>query len=204
MTSVQDLRERLKKPLLLELRSGCQDGVVVGGIEKLVETVGKPFGDVRALIKGYADLEPEVRQEKLEQALTLLGPEEVAPVRSKNPSAAPLEPEPAPRETSDLNVLDHNLSDKTIDLGAQAPKKLAPIGVHSYRDLVYTYPKRYEDRRALPHFGALGDQEKRDAGRHGRRAQGGQVQTRHERDARGVGRPARRSGDGGVVQPTVA
>ena len=165
MASVQDLRERLKKPLLLELRSGCQDGVVVGGLEKLVETVGKPFGDVRALVKGYADLEPDERQEKLEQALSLLEPENVPSTPAKKPSRSPgrsKPPEPipeTPRETLELNVLDHSLSDKTIDLGAQAPKKLAGIGVHSYRDLVHTYPKRYEDRRALPHFGALGDQE---------------------------------------------
>ena len=73
VTSIADLRARLTKPLELELKMGCLDSAVVGGIEKLVTTVGKPFKDVQAIIYGYGDLNPLERQERLEQALALLG-----------------------------------------------------------------------------------------------------------------------------------
>jgi hypothetical protein len=73
VTSIADLRARLSKPLLLELKTGCLDTAVVGGIEKLVKTVGKPFADVQAVVSGYGDLNIAERQERLEQALALLG-----------------------------------------------------------------------------------------------------------------------------------
>ena len=46
---------------------------MVGGLEKLVITVGKPFKDLQALIEGYGDLELAEREERLERALELLG-----------------------------------------------------------------------------------------------------------------------------------
>jgi ATP-dependent DNA helicase RecG len=172
VTSVDELRDRLKKPLLLELRTGCQDSAVVGGIEKLVNTVGKPFADVREIVSGYGDLNSEQRQERLEQAIALLGGAqplglEVEPgavgkgeegeeekrgdnLSSSSPPSLPLLPS---------DFLDHDLTAKILDLGAQAPKKLASVGIKTYRDLLYYFPRRYEDRRTLPHFGMLRDQD---------------------------------------------
>ena len=72
MATVKELRDRLRGPLQLELRNGCQDSVVVGGLERLVETVGAPFADVRAVIEGYGDLDAEQRESRLERALRLL------------------------------------------------------------------------------------------------------------------------------------
>lgn len=51
--------------------------------------------------------------------------------------------------------LDLTIAGQAVDLGAQAGKKLREIGLASYRDLLYHLPRRYEDRRALPDFGAL-------------------------------------------------
>ena len=153
MASVQDLRERLKKPLLLELQTGCRDSAVVGGIERLVTTVGKPFADVRAVVAGYGELDEAGRKVRLEQALELLS---VEPKKIKSKDV------PEPQQTTrslevEASVLEDKLEDRTLDIGAQAPKKLAALGIQTYRDLLYTYPKRYEDRRALPHFGGLTD-----------------------------------------------
>lgn len=53
--------------------------------------------------------------------------------------------------------LDASLSTKAVDLGAQAPTKLAEVKIATYRDLLNYLPRRYEDRRALPDFGALVD-----------------------------------------------
>lgn len=55
--------------------------------------------------------------------------------------------------------LDAPLASKAVDLGAQAPAKLKEIGIVTYRDLLDNFPRRYEDRRALPDFGALVDGE---------------------------------------------
>ncbi len=51
--------------------------------------------------------------------------------------------------------LDLDIASRTLDLGAQAGKKLREIGLVTFRDLLYHLPRRYEDRRALPDFGAL-------------------------------------------------
>ena len=159
VASVQDLRERLKKPLLLELQTGCRDSAVVGGIERLVTTVGKPFADVRAVVAGYGELDEAGRKERLEQAIKLLSvePEKVKKVRSAKVEDVP-QPQQVTRNSEvEASVLEDKLEDRTLDIGAQAPKKLAALGIQTYRDLLYTYPKRYEDRRALPHFGGLTD-----------------------------------------------
>ena len=162
MATVNDLRERLRKPLMLELRSGCADTTVVGGLEKLVDTVGKPFADVRAVVAGYGGLSVTEREARLEKALDLLTEESKIKEKSKVAAQKP-KPDnqpPKPQTNNDLlsaDILDDDLAEKTVNLGAQAPRKLAALGIKTYRDLLYLYPKRYEDRRALPSFAALGD-----------------------------------------------
>ncbi|MEX2540210.1 MAG: ATP-dependent DNA helicase RecG [Trueperaceae bacterium] len=148
MASVSDLRERLRRPLLVELRSGCRDTTVVGGLEKLIATVGKPFGDVKALISGYSELEPAERANRVEGALALLVEEPKAgPTAHARPAASRL----------DAATLEQAIDRPLLDLGAQAAKKLSAVGIRTYRDLLFHMPRRYEDRRALPHFGTLED-----------------------------------------------
>ena len=53
--------------------------------------------------------------------------------------------------------LDEPLSLGLVDLGAQAPRKLAEVGLKTYRDLLNYLPRAYEDRRLLPDFAALED-----------------------------------------------
>ncbi|MDF1523200.1 MAG: hypothetical protein P1P87_10320, partial [Trueperaceae bacterium] len=72
MDTVAELRARLRRPLERELATGCRDDVVVGGLERLVATVGRPFADVRAILDGYAALPTEERARRLETALGLL------------------------------------------------------------------------------------------------------------------------------------
>lgn len=165
MPTLQELRDRLQKPLQLELQNGCQDSIVVGGIEKLVTTVGKPFADIQAIIKGYSDLSPQERQEKLEQALAVLktkAPDKPVAAKNLKTQEKPVtQKETLGQAGQKLGTaaLDNALDSKIIDIGAQAAKKLAPIGLSTYRDLLYYFPRRYEDRRALPDFSMLDDQE---------------------------------------------
>ena len=72
MPSITELRQRLKRPLELERSTGFQDSAVVGGLEKLLDTLGKPFADIRAVLDGYSELDTTAREAKLAQALALL------------------------------------------------------------------------------------------------------------------------------------
>ncbi len=138
---------------------------MVGGLERLLETVGHPFADVREALGGYGSLPPPVRRERLERALELLGPDEAgavepAPASGRRASApASAAAHQAASARAPLAALDEPLSARRVDLGAQAAKKLAAIGIHSYRDLLLSTPRRYEDRRVLPGFAALRDGE---------------------------------------------
>ena len=135
---------------------------MVGGLEKLVATVGAPFADVRSVMNGYSSLTPDERLERLEQALGML---EVGAQPHPETSSLPNPQPPIPKqpissdETLSSDDLDKDIADKLLDFGVQAPKKLASVGLKTYRDLLYHYPKRYEDRRVLPTFSALQDDE---------------------------------------------
>ena len=159
------LRERLKKPLQLELTTGCQDTAVVGGIEKLITTVGKPFADIGMMVERYAQLSVAERQERLEQVLALLektGLEKAERTETQKNIGQETDQEGSEKreeKARNPSALDEELTQQLVDLGAQAAKKLLVVGIRSYRDLLYYFPRRYEDRRALPHFGALSDQE---------------------------------------------
>lgn len=169
-TTIADLRSRLRRPLTLELKSGCQDTAVRGGLERLLETVGGPFSDLRELMNGYALLTPEAREERVGRALELLGPG--PEIEGLSPDGTQPTPRPVPTRTRTPSPdggaetgtfapgdLDAELESHRLNLGMHAPKKLAPLGLKHYRDLLFHYPKRYEDRRALPSFSALGEQE---------------------------------------------
>ncbi|MDZ7705289.1 MAG: ATP-dependent DNA helicase RecG [Trueperaceae bacterium] len=171
MATVNELRERLKRPLERERASGYQDDVVVGGLEKLVATVGRPFRDVQEVIAGYGDLSVEERAERLERALGMLEPlttssdvwntrepDKPDPDRSNPEKSDSDKPDPD-KSDPDPHLLDEPLETQRIDLGQQAPKKLGDIGIVSYRDLIYSFPKRYEDRRVIPSFSALQGQD---------------------------------------------
>lgn len=150
---------------------------MVGGLERLVEAVGAPFKDVREVIAGYSGLTGEERLQRVEQALALLGEDQRSKIegrksKTKNQKSdvqqnhaeksSPNPQLPTPNSHSKAfgtDLLDEELESRQIDLGAQAAKKLAAIGIQSYRDLLHYYPRRYEDRRALPYFSALSDQE---------------------------------------------
>ena len=170
VASVRELRERLRGPLRQELRDGCRDDVVVGGLEKMLATVGAPFADVRERLDGYAAMAPERRRRALEAALDLLDDDE-ADERDRIRRRRAAEAERAERAAADAeartrasalsapDLLDRSLADHDLGLAAQASRKLGAIGIERYRDLLATWPRRYEDRRALPDFGALAGQE---------------------------------------------
>ena len=161
MATVAELRDRLRRPLERELATGCRDDVVVGGLERLVATVGRPFADVQELLTGYAELAPEERAARLEAALRRLEPTNGAPsaraLERATTAGGPRGGRPRGRARPDDvdALLDTALAERTVDLGAQAARKLAEVGLATYRDVLNHAPRRWEDRRALPSFAAI-------------------------------------------------
>jgi ATP-dependent DNA helicase RecG len=142
--------------------------VVVGGLERLLATVGRPFADVRALLDGYAGVAGAARGAAPRRARGCwrAPPTEAAPaVRS---ARAPAEPAARPPRRGDARrgarrarridrrrrLLDAPIEGRRVDLGAQAARKLAEVGLATLRDVLQHAPRRWEDRRALPSFAA--------------------------------------------------
>ncbi|WP_253681202.1 PhoH family protein, partial [Thermus scotoductus] len=67
-----ELRERLLRPLLRELKDGARDQVVVGGLENLIQNLAKPFPRLQSLFQGYGGKTPEERKEILLEAIRFL------------------------------------------------------------------------------------------------------------------------------------
>ncbi len=166
MPDVPDLRRRLRGPLERERRGGCHDDAVVGGLENLLATVGAPFADVRALLAGYRDLAPDARAERIDEALALLDAADAADDArraARDAERAARDAERMKRERAERlaalppvrELLDAPLGEVDLGFAAQAPRRLAEMGIERHRDLLQTWPGRYEDRRALPDFGAL-------------------------------------------------
>ena len=170
VATVQTLRDRLRRPLERELATGCRDSVVVGGLERMLATLGRPLADVASLLHGYADWSPEERRPAVEAALARLvatgdrddGDERRAGV-ARDARAAPAQAGSGAAQGStavDVDaLLDAPLADRSVDIGAHAPRKLAELALSSYRDLLEHAPRRWEDRRALPGFAAAAELE---------------------------------------------
>ena len=151
MPTVDDLRERLKKPLQRELEMGCQNRVVTAGLEALLANVARPFPKVREILDGYSVMSLEERRERLTEALALLEP---APVGATTRSSPRKNAEPPRLErvtiTPDTDVA-------RLALPPGGAKKLGTLGIRTVRDLLHNYPRRYEDRRKLPGFHVIED-----------------------------------------------
>lgn len=155
MATVQELRQRLRKPLERELAAGCHDDVVVGGLERLLESVGKPFADLRAELEGYRSKAPDERRLALERVLALLSEAQAAERPRSEPPAAPRATAARGEQSAGVDaetLLDDEIAARSVDFGAQAARKLAEIGLRRNRDVLEHAPRRWEDRRTLPSF----------------------------------------------------
>lgn len=130
----EELKARLLKPLLRELQDGARDRVVVGGLRALVQNLARPFPKLLELFRGYGEKPQEERKRVLQEALRLLegqGPSPKGQAQASSRRLAPSDPA-------------HLLAPP------QSRRKLAELGLRTVRDVLHHYPRRYEDRRALP------------------------------------------------------
>ncbi|MCY1702083.1 ATP-dependent DNA helicase RecG [Deinococcus sp. SL84] len=153
MPTVAELADRLTKPLTLELKSGCQNRVVAGGLEGLLRgPLANPFPQVREMLEGYAGWSVPEREQALGRALEALaakaaGKAPSAQTRRSVPKATIKETVPPAPAGAQLPI---DALIERLDSGRGGERKLKSLGLHQLRDLLHYYPHRHEDRRALP------------------------------------------------------
>lgn len=150
MATLQELREKLRRPLELERARGYENRAVAGGLEKLLGgPLAAPFPQVREILRGYGNMSLAEREETLLAALALLTGA-AAPAQAPAPVSAP-----SPTAGSVPNCPLERLS-----WGHGGLKKLHSLGLRELRDLLHNYPRRHEDRRALPSLQDIEDGQK--------------------------------------------
>jgi ATP-dependent DNA helicase RecG len=151
--TVEEMRERLKKPLQRELDMGCENRVVTAGLEALLTNVAAPFPKVRAVLDGYGVMSIDERRERLLEALDLLEVERKPAAPTATRTKARASELPAMERTTftpDTEVT-------RLNVRPGGAKKLNTLGIRTMRDLLHNYPRRYEDRRKLPGFHVIED-----------------------------------------------
>jgi ATP-dependent DNA helicase RecG len=139
---------RLLKPLRLELKQGCLDKAVSGGLAAYVLRWG---GDLGGRFKGYATLAVAPRQALVRETLESL---EVVPAVTVRGAGRG---DPAPTDGRvDLGrapvASRIRPSDPVASLSSLGPKRAAALrsmGIHSVEDLLYHSPRAWQDRSRL-------------------------------------------------------
>ena len=153
--------DTLKKMLLLEQKDyAFQDKAVAGGLGRYADTWRRQalaaFGDaawvedVAVRLCAYSGLQPEARQQALQELWTILS----APPASATSGGAPAEiPAPtAPRPAQPPAQPGRGVLAPVTTLPGVAQKRAAyleKLGVRTIADLLHYYPRRYEDYSRL-------------------------------------------------------
>ena len=146
---------RLRKIFELELRRGCDDGAVIGGLDRFLANVQANKEVTAMLARGpglsdsYAGLSRDQRERWLRDVLE--GKARPARVRKAPASEAPAA---KPRPEPSANPLDAPV---TIVRGVKGATqaKLAAMGVSTVRDLIFLLPNRHNDFASVAKIGAL-------------------------------------------------
>lgn len=168
METLAELQNKLRRPLEFELQMGCRNKVVAGGLEMLLDNLGKPFPKVREILQGYSQWDGDTRAEKLKIALMLLSgevsdsqaPASSPKISAKTPAKTPAKPAkaPAPVLNSDYWTLETEV--EQIPFGHGSGKKLHSLGLRKLHDLIHNYPRKHEDRRVMPNIQDVEDGER--------------------------------------------
>lgn len=169
--------EILQKILLLEINDyQYRDKAVSGGLARYADTwqkqaetlFGADAGDwveaISARLRAYSQLPQEQRAAALQtlQQMLLAGPGAVPPETEVSPPVVAAEVELAPPPPPAPVVSQHEAEitsepgrgldapvQKLAGVGGKRAELLAKLGIHSVRDLLYGYPRRYEDYSTL-------------------------------------------------------
>ena len=171
--------EILEKILNLEEKDyQYQDKAVAGGLARYADTWAKQatsaFGeasaawieDVTARLRAYSSLQTEMRQEAMAALREVLRtpptsePAPVAPVSepaSQPKPPAPIEQPPMPPEPSPVRSQPRETAGRGLEasvttlagIGEKRAELLENLNVKTVRDLLFFYPRRYEDYSTL-------------------------------------------------------
>jgi ATP-dependent DNA helicase RecG len=164
--------------ILLNEQKKCDDHLVIGGLEKFINNfTAKQQNAERAraeqleqVLRGYSAAEPDARREMIERALAVLREETPpAPVVAEEPPHAP-PPEPPDEFEDDADDEDETKPaakksaprasavsgfgleasvTRLQSIGPAHAKKLQKLGVFTVGDLLYHFPRRYDDYSQL-------------------------------------------------------
>ncbi len=162
---MQPSLEKLRKFFRLEHDNGYQDRVVIGGFVKILdlwqaearnEKVPEEIVQaVAACLRDYHDLTPEARAEALKklwkqiqgQAGKAVSPE---PRPSPQPRPEPGRADMHPGGRTSQTPIALNASLTVLNgIGPRYAMDLAKLGLHTLGDMLYYFPRRYDDYRQL-------------------------------------------------------
>jgi ATP-dependent DNA helicase RecG len=158
--------EILEKILNLEEQDYIyQDKAVAGGLARYADTwvrqAVEAFGesarpwveDVAARLRAYSSLEVDARQASmaaLRSALHAALSGEAAPRESPPEPAVPSQPRAVQTPSRDTSARGLEASVSTLTgIGIRRAELLAKLGVNTVRDILFFYPRRYEDYSTL-------------------------------------------------------
>ncbi len=139
---------KLIKILSAEQEDGNRDRVVIGGLQSFLrvwqaeaQSADDPaerelIAMISSRLQGYAQQSAEQRAAAVRDSLGAL--------ESKREAGPAGEPSPAERSIRLLLELSSPLSE-VKGVGATRARRLARLGVHSIEDLIYLFPRRYDD-----------------------------------------------------------
>jgi ATP-dependent DNA helicase RecG len=142
--------------LRLELKQGCLDKAVSGGLEAYVRRWAP---EAAGLLQGYGSLGPEKRRERVEALVAALAGAPtpiVAPIAAAiaAPVSAPVPATPRPPDPG----AGPRPSDPVTRLDALGPKRgavLRALGIHTVEDLLLHTPRAWQDRSRLRRIAEL-------------------------------------------------
>jgi ATP-dependent DNA helicase RecG len=158
--------------ILVNEQKKCDDHLVIGGLEKFINNfkIQQPQAEraerVAQALQGYSTAAPEARHEMIARALAILrredAPENVEPRETMPPpepldefededeeeetaakQARPRAAVPAPGNGVDAPVM------RLQNVGPAHAKKLLKLGLATVGDLLYHFPRRYDDYSKL-------------------------------------------------------
>ncbi len=171
--------EKLKRILLLEEEQGCNDRAVIGGLDRYMqfwerqahEELGAQFGpditEVGRALADYGTRSHAARQSALQAALALLEnghepvmderfvaePSRPQPERRSAPAPRRQRPQPKAKASEGKGL---TASIQTLPgVGPARAEQMARLGVETIRDLIYHFPRRYDDFGQLKQINQL-------------------------------------------------
>ncbi len=146
----QTLFEKIKKPLQLELKQGCQDKAVSGGLAAFLRLWLEKEGwspqakaQAAALASGYAGFPPAQRQAALGRLLEAFASRPV-----DSPEASPPSPPPPARPQATRFAPSTPVS-ALPGLGSKRASAFKMLGVETVEELLYHFPRAWQDRSRL-------------------------------------------------------